>query len=145
MQEFDRRKLEESIRKAGASDETARKVADRIKHSEGTTTEELRKQVSQELKRENAALSGAYASTRRLRARSASDLAAGVVLLHEELLKQYGLQSGQAAHVVHMDRRADVHIRPTESAKPAEIWMSRSDLDRLGATEGSRVNIRFKA
>jgi len=133
------------VRKAGASDETARKVAERIQPPEGTTTDELRKMVSQELKRENEALSGAYASTRRLRARAASDLAEGVVLLHEELLKKHGLQSGQLAHVVHMDRMADVHVKPAESAKPAEIWMSKSDLDRLGASEGSRVNVRFKA
>jgi len=133
------------MRKAGASDETARRVAERVRPHEGMTTEELRIKVSQELKRENEALSGAYSSTRRLRARTAKDLAAGVVLLHEELLKQHGLQSGQPAHVVHMDKRADVQVRPTESAKPAEIWMSKSDLDRLGASEGSRVNVRFRA
>ncbi len=80
-----------------------------------------------------------------MRARAASDLAAGVVLLHEELMRQHGLQSGQSAHVVHMDKRADVQVKPTESVKPAEIWMSKSDLDRLGASEGSRVNVRFKA
>lgn len=120
-------------------------MAQKISPLEGTTTEELRRQVSKELERENAALSGAYASTRRLRARTASDLAAGVVLLHEELMKQHGLQSGQSAHVVHMDKRTDVQVRPTETAKPAEIWMSRKDLDRLGASEGSRVNVRFKA
>lgn len=145
LQEFDRRKLEESMKRAGASEETARRVADRIEPSEGMTTDELRKHVSRELERENALLSGAYASTRRLRARTASDLAAGVALFHEEVLRQHGLQSGQPAHVVHMDRRADVQVRPTESAKLAEIWMSKSDLERLGASEGSRVNVRFRA
>ncbi len=145
MQEFDQKKLEESIRRAGASDETAKRVAERVKPFDGMTTDELRRQVSQELRRENEALSGAYTSTRRLRARAAKDLSSGVVLLHDELLKQYGLQSGQPAYVVHLDKRADVQVRPTESAKQAEIWMSRSDLERLGASEGSRVNVRFKA
>lgn len=143
-QEFDRRKLEESIRRAGASDETARRVADRIRPSEGVSTDELRRMVSQELRRESEALSGAYTSTRRLRAREDSKLSAGVVKLPEELLRQHGLKEGQQAHVVHMDRRTEVKVRPESSARPAEILMSRSDLERLGASEGSRVNVRFK-
>lgn len=145
LEEFDRHKLQESIRRAGASDETARRIAERMNPPEGTSTEELRRTVSQELRRENEALSGAYASTRSLRARSASDLKAGVVLLHEDLLKKHGLTSGQSAYVVHMDRRADVHVRSADSAEPAEILMARSDLERLGASDGTRVNVRFKA
>lgn len=145
MQEFDRRKLEESLRKAGASDETARRVAERVRPIEGTSTEDLRRMVSQELRRENAALSGAYTSTRRLRARSASEVAAGVALINEELLRRYGVASGQSVYVVHMDKRADVEVRSVDSAKPAEILMSRSDLERLGASEGERVNVRFKS
>lgn len=144
MQEFDRGKLEESIRRAGASDETARRVAERVRPADGTSTDELRKMVSQELKRENSALSGAYTSTRRLRARSASEVAAGVALLNEELLKKHGLEPGQQAYVVHMDKRTDVSVRQADSANPAEIWMSRSDLERLGASDGARVNVRFK-
>lgn len=119
-------------------------MADRVRPVEGTSTDELRRMVSHELRRENAALSGAYASTRKLRARSVSDLKAGVVVLHEDLLKQHGLSAGQTAYVVHKDNRADVQVRSADSAKPAEILMSRSDLERLGASDGARVNVRFK-
>lgn len=145
MEEFDRRKLEESIRRAGASDETARRVADRIRPSEGVSTDELRRMVSQELRRESEALSGAYTTTRRLRARSDSGLSTGVVKMHEDLLRQHGLKEGEQAHIVHEDRRAEVKVRPEGSARPAEILMSKSDLERLGASEGSRVNVRFRA
>lgn len=144
LEEFDRRKLEESIRKAGASDETARRVAERINPPEGTTTGELRRMVSHELRRENAALSGAYATTRNLRARSTPNLKAGVVLLSEDLLRMHGLTPGQPAYVVHMDKRTDVQVKSADSAKPAEILMSRSDLERLGAADGTRVNVRFR-
>jgi hypothetical protein len=122
MQEFDRQKLEESIRRAGAS-----------------------RMVSQELGRENSALSGAYTSTRKLRARSAADLASGVALLNEDILKKHGLEPGQNAYVVHMDKRADVQVRMADSVDQAEILMSRSDLEKLGASDGTRVNIRLKA
>lgn len=145
MEEFDRRKLEESIRRAGASDETARRVAERIRPSEGVSTEELRRMVSQELRRESEPLSGAYTTTRRLRARADPGLSAGVVKMHEDLLKQHGLKEGQQARIVHMDSVREVEVRPESSAQPAEVLMSKSDLERLGAAEGSRVNVRFKA
>jgi hypothetical protein len=144
MQEFDRRKLEASIRRAGASEEVAKRVAERIKPSEGASTEELRKLVSQELRRENEAISGAYATTRRMEARSASDLAAGVVRVQEELLRKHGLQSGQHAHVMHMERDREVKLESAKSAKPDEIHMAKSDLEKLGVSEGSRVNVRFR-
>lgn len=145
LEDFDRGKLERSIRRAGASDETARRVSQTMNPPEGTSTDEIRRMVSEELRRENAALSGAYASTRSLRARSTPHLKSGVVLLSEDLMKTHGLESGQTAYVVHMDKRTDVQVRAADSAKPAEILMSGADLDRLAAADGTRVNVRFRS
>ena len=50
-EEFDRNKLEKSLKKAGAKEETIRKVAEAIKHREGMTTAEMRNHVIKELKR----------------------------------------------------------------------------------------------
>ena len=120
-------------------------MARSINPPEGTTTDELRRMVSHELRRENAALSGAYSTTRNLRARSAPHLKAGVALLSEDMLKMQGLTPGQPAYVVHKDKRTDVQVKSTDSARPAEILMSESDLAKLGAAEGTRVNVRFRA
>ena len=145
MQEFDKRKLEQSVKRAGASEEVARRVAGKITPSEGLSTEELRRSVSQELKRENESLSGAYTGTRRLRAKEAKDLSSGVVRLNEELLKTHGLQSGQHAHLMNKDMKTEVRVEPAKSADREEIQMSHADLEKLGVSEGSRVNVRFSA
>jgi len=145
MQEFDKRKLEQSVKSAGASEEVARRVAEKITPSEGLSTEELRRSVSQELKRENESLSGAYTGTRRLRAKEAKDLSSGVVRLNEELLKTHGLQSGQHAHLMNKDMKTEVRVEPAKSADREEIQMSHADLEKLGVSEGSRVNVRFSA
>jgi len=144
LQEFDRRKLEASIRHAGASEEVAKRVAERIQPTGEISSSELRHRVSQELRRENEALSGAYSSTRRLRAKTDSSLAAGIVRMHEELLKEHGLSPGKKAHIEHETKKAEVRVELAKGARPAEIHMSKSDLDKLGASDGSRVRIRFE-
>jgi 2-phosphoglycerate kinase len=48
-EEFEMEKLLASIIKAGASEEVAKKVAKKIKIWEGMTTDEIRKQVMEEL------------------------------------------------------------------------------------------------
>ena len=50
-EEFDRNKLEKSLKKAGAKEETIRKVAEAIKPREGMTTAEMRNHVIKELER----------------------------------------------------------------------------------------------
>ena len=50
-EEFDRNKLEQSLKKAGAKEETIRRVAEAIKPREGMTTAEMRTNVINELKR----------------------------------------------------------------------------------------------
>jgi len=50
-EEFDRAKLEKSLRNAGSKEETTRKVAETIKPREGLTTAEMRNHVVNELKR----------------------------------------------------------------------------------------------
>lgn len=141
LQEFDRRKLEESIRRAGASSDVVKRVAERIQPSEGLSTQDLRRTVADELRSENMALSGAYMSARRLRARAAQDLSTGVARLHADHLR--GLSSGLNAMLVHGSNRAELRVEPTASAAAHEVLLSRADLQRLGIQEGSRVAVRF--
>jgi hypothetical protein len=141
LQEFDRRKLEESIRRAGASQDVAKRIAERIQTSEGMSTQDIRRRVADELRAENMALSGAYMSVRRLRARSASDLSTGVARLHTDHLR--GLSSDRNAMLVHGSNRAELRVEPSASAASHEVLLSSADLQRLGIQEGSRVAVRF--
>ena len=54
---FDRKKLEKSMRSAGASEKIAGSIAENIKPKEGLATAEIRKTVVAELKRNDPGLS----------------------------------------------------------------------------------------
>lgn len=64
-EEFDRNKLEKSLKKAGAKDETIRKVAEAIKTREGMTTAEMRTNVINELKRHDPEAAKRYENFRK--------------------------------------------------------------------------------
>ncbi len=143
VEEFDRRKLEESIRRAGAPPEVVKRVSERIKPKEETSSDELRRMVAEELRRESTTLSGAYMSTKNLRIRTSSEARAGVARLNEELLKEHGARSGGHVMVRHKDREAKMQVEASPELNPHEIQVSKSDLDKLGAQEGVRLDVRF--
>ena len=64
-QEFDRKKIEGSIKKAGAKEDTARRVAEGIKHREGMATSEIRNKVIEELKRHEPEAAKRYEAHRK--------------------------------------------------------------------------------
>jgi hypothetical protein len=143
VEEFDRRKLEESMRRAGASPEIVKRVSQRVEPKEETSSDELRKKVAEELRRESTTLSGAYMSTKNLKIRASSEAKAGVARLNEELLKEHGARSGGHVMVRHKDREAKMQIEASPKLSPQEIQVSKSDLEKLGAQEGVRLDVRF--
>jgi hypothetical protein len=142
-EEFDMRKLEESIRRSGASPEVAKRIAQRAEPKGDVSSDELRRTVADELRKENTSLSGAYLSTKMLRTRTSSDLKAGVVRMHEDLLKRQGARSGEHVMLRHKDHEAKLRIEAHSEVHPREIVVSKSDLDKLGAQEGVRLDVKF--
>ena len=143
LEEFDRRKLEESVRRAGGSPEVAKRISQRVQPEDEITSEELRRRVADELNRESASLSGAYLSTEMLRTRYSSDLGAGIARVHEDLLKRQGARSGAHVFMRHKGREAEVKVESDPKLNPREILVNRSDLEKLGAQEGVRLDVRF--
>ncbi len=64
-EEFDRKKIERSMKAAGANENTARKVAEGIKHREGMPTSEVRSHVIAELKRHEPEAARRYETHRK--------------------------------------------------------------------------------
>lgn len=64
-EEFDRKKLEQSMRKAGASENTVRKIAEGIRHREGMATSEIRSHVIAQLKRHEPEAARRYETHRK--------------------------------------------------------------------------------
>lgn len=143
VEEFDRKKLEDSIRRSGASPEVAKRIAQKIEPKGDTSSEELRRRVAEELRQESSALSGAYVSTKTLRLRSSSDQRSGMVRVHEDLLSKQGSRSGAHVMLRHKDHEAKMQVEADSSLNPHDIVVSKSDLDRLGAQEGVRLGVKF--
>ena len=58
--EFDRKKIERSIRNAGADKKAAQSIAEGVKHREGLKTSEVRKHVLERLTTQDAQLGKNY-------------------------------------------------------------------------------------
>ncbi len=142
-EEFDRQKLEKSVQRAGASPEVAKRVAQEVEPKGDVSSEELRRRVADELRKESTSLSGAYLSTKMLRTKTSSDLKSGMVRIHEDLLRRQGAKSGEHVMLRHRDHEAKMQIESDSNLHPREIAVSRSDLDKLEAQEGIRLDVKF--
>lgn len=141
LEEFDPGKLERSLLNAGASTDLAKRISERIRPSEGLSTDDLRRRVAEELLRENGVLSGAYISTRRLKVRNDPTLPPGTARLHAEHMR--GLRSDSGALLFSSDKKAEVRLQPASSVDPREIRLSKADMERLSVQDESRVSVRF--
>ena len=141
LQEFDRTRLTESMKRAGADERIAKDVAEKMFVAEGTPTAEIRKHVADELRKVNPSVAEAYQQTLRLRAKAKDDVQAGTAKVPKKIERVPDVKPGQTARVRHEDKRFEVRIEPTLEAR--EVWLSRGDLTTLGAPEGTRVAVRF--
>lgn len=148
-EEFDPNRLQNSIRAAGASDDIARSVSERvskrIRSSESVSSESVSGLVTEELDRASPSLSGAYRATENMRAISAPNVNAGVAQVPDDLVKRFGLKFGEQVNVLYQDRKAQMKVQPVSALDPRDIVLSKQDLDRLKAPEGSRVSVRMPA
>ena len=60
QEEFSNKKIEKSIRNAGADEKTAREISEGVKHRDGLKTAEVRKTVTEKLTHKDAKLGKAY-------------------------------------------------------------------------------------
>jgi hypothetical protein len=141
QEEFNTTKLEASITRAGATEETAREIAARIDPATLRTTEEIRARVAEELRNTDPTLAERYEATRNLAARRAVEISAGAVILHTETLRALGVNPGDTITVEH---GGNTHTLRAEAAsvEMGEMHLHETDLERLGATEGTRLAAR---
>ena len=141
IRDFDPEKLVASMRRAGADEALARRIAQGIQVKNGTRTSELRKRVTEELGRVSEPLADAYRRTVRLPAKSSDDVADGVVRVPRRMERIPNLKAGMPARVRHGDATMDVNAEPALDVR--EAWLTRKGLEALGVAEGTRVAVRF--
>ncbi len=141
QEEFNRTKLEKSVTRAGATEETAKEITSRIDSAALRTTDEVRRRVAEELRKTDEAIAERYERTRNLAARKAVEAAMGTVKLHEETLKALGANPGDSIIIEH---RGNTHTLRAETApiERRDLHLHESDLEKLGATEGARLITR---
>ncbi|HEV8595683.1 MAG TPA: hypothetical protein VGR51_09165, partial [Thermoplasmata archaeon] len=126
---------------AGATEETARRVAERVQPIDGMDTAQIRTKVGEELRRERADLADAYLRTVLLKSRASPELTPGNVRVPEALPRIPAIAQTQNARVGFGNKWAQVSVQ--RALKTREVWMNQADLQRLGAGEGSRVAVQF--
>ena len=65
QEEFSNKKIEKSMRSAGADEQTAREISEGVKHRDGLKTSEVRKLVAEKLKHHDEKLGKAYEDYRK--------------------------------------------------------------------------------
>lgn len=142
LEEFSRAKLESSLVMSGASKETAKKVSSSVKPLEGMKSAELRRSVAAELTKESASLSSAYSSTKRASTRVVAELASGVARMSDEQMAALGLKAGSKATLLFEGKSLEVKVERAAGAAHRDVMLSKADLQKLGAREGSRIAVR---
>jgi hypothetical protein len=143
LQAYDRRKLVESMVRAGASEPVAKEIAARVEvaDGDGMSTIELRRRVAAELRKVNESVSEAYARTLRLPVKARNEVETGRALVAKRIERVPDMTSGQPGRLGFGERRAEVRIDP--ALEDREVWLNPSDFRALGAPEGTRISVRF--
>ena len=141
LQEFDRTKLFQSMRRAGADEQVAKTIAERAQVAEGASTMEIRRAVAEELRKVNEGIAEAYARTLRLVAKGRDDVPVGAARIPKGIQRVPDVRPGQPARVRFNENRREVRVEPALDSR--EVWLNRKELETLGAPEGTRVAVRF--
>lgn len=139
-EKFDRSKIERSIRASGSDEKTAKEVARMVPEKEETTSEEIRKTVSREVRKRDPKVADRYDITRRLAAKKAVDAARGSANLTEDVMRGMNLKRGDTIEVLHGEKRHTVKVEKTITGERS-IHLNESDLKTLGASEGTRITV----
>ncbi|MFQ6107674.1 MAG: ATP cone domain-containing protein [Thermoplasmata archaeon] len=140
-EEFNKRKLVRSLRRAGASRRMARQIVAEIKRSMVRTTAEVRARVILELRKIDSSLARRYESTRSLAVRESMETAKGTLGLHIETLNEMGAKRGGTVTVEHKRRKKSL---VTEAGSVQMRWMQMnvSDIRDMRVREGMRLAVR---
>jgi hypothetical protein len=142
-EEFDRKKIEDSLRNAGADWFTAKETADRIQEKDGMTTSDIRRALDKELKNLNRELSDRYSRTRRFTARNSAKIAKGVAKLSKDSIRALGIEAGDALEIKYRDRWQKLRIEENDGTSTHnEILLNKHDMAAIGVIDGNRVKAR---
>jgi hypothetical protein len=141
QEDFDKTKVEKSLRNAGVAEETASKIAEKLRPSEGTPTSEVRRQIVNELKTQDPETGRRYESIRALVAKATAGVGKAAARLQEETLKALGAKAGEVLELEHFGKKDRVKAEKS-AVNQREIHLRHETLRTLGAPEGKKLAVR---
>jgi hypothetical protein len=78
-----------------------------------------------------------------LRIRATTETKSGIARLNEELLREHGSRAGEHVLVRHKGKESKMQVEAKPDLSMSEIQVSKSDLEKLGAQEGVRLDVKF--
>jgi hypothetical protein len=147
--EFDRFKVEISLRRAGTLESMARKVASKIEQvvfgvepDGGLTTKDLRSAVLSELKSMNKSATERYQNTHRLTAKASDKVESNVCQLHPETMKHLDLSSGVSLKLEYAGKSHTLRVGESSSVGQREIHLHNEALRTLRTHPDTRLAVR---
>nr|KXH77613.1 MAG: hypothetical protein AM324_03350 [Candidatus Thorarchaeota archaeon SMTZ1-83] len=147
--EFDRSKLEISLRRAGTSESMAREVGSKIEQvvsevdpGRGLTTKDLRSGVVSELKSMDASAAERYQNTHRLTAKASDKVESHVCQLHPGTMRSLELSPGASLRLEHAGKSQTVEVEESSSAGQREIHLHNEALRALETPPNTRLAVR---
>ncbi len=142
-EEFDRKKIEDSLRNAGADWFTAKEMADRIQEKEGMTTSDIRRVLNKELKKINQDLSDRYSRTRRFTARNSAKIEKDMARLSKDSIDALEIKAGDTLEIKYRDKWQKMRIEEDDgTSSHNEIILNKHDMAAIGVIDGNRVKAR---
>lgn len=142
-EEFDRKKIEDSIRNAGVDWEPAKEIAGMIQEKEGLTTSDVRKALERELKNLDQELSDRYSGARRFTARNSAKIVKGTARLSNDSIDAMEIKAGDTLEIKYRDRWQKMRIEGDDgNSSHREIILNKHDMTAIGVIDGNRVKAR---
>ena len=140
-QSFDRKKIERSVRKAGADEKTARDISRSVKKRDGMSTNDIRNEVYVRLIKKDPKAARKYNNSRRLVARRSSEAKPGTILLSNTSYTNLELNSGEGVDLMCGEKRFPMKAQrgTREKMEWNEVRLSGKDMDKMGVDDGSRI------
>ena len=141
LEEFQRSKLEGSLRRSGATDDVISKTVQRVTPVEGERTSAFRTRIATELKSQSPETARRYEDCRRLTVGRSQTVTEGTAQVNPATLRSYGWNPGKTVNVRHDDESLSVKVKVEESAQAdlRAVQFNSRTLTDLGVSEGIGV------
>ena len=138
---FLRSKVEESLRRAGASDDVISSTLQRVTPTDGESTASFRNRIVTELQSRSPETARRYEGSRRLDLAQTDSLVEDKALVSPDTLQYYGWTPGETVNVRRGNRAVSLKVGESATANLHMVCCSPRTLEIVGASEGTRVSL----